>query len=190
MVESVIDGEEIATNEKNQMKEADTVDPTVVTEMKHEGKEPKTSHEEDNKNRTLPNSISSPKSPPLVSSPPISSESDSSGITTIGYSDASHRSSHEAGESIRQQAEKESTSFNVLRTELVTSTSHSFENVAIEATDGDKEKSEDSSNDKASSNDVKQSMNSTEVDLNKIVAPDQHRSEGRNPTWYQFVGRK
>ena len=130
-------GEEIATCQKNQMKEANTADPRVVTEMRHEGKEthqeePKAFYEADNENGTVSKTHSSPQSPPLVSSPLILSESESSGTTTIGYSDASHRSKDEAVESIRQQAEKESTSFNPLRSELVTSTSHSFENVVTE----------------------------------------------------------
>ena len=39
VVDIVKNGEEIATCQKNQMKEADTADPRVVTEMRHEGKE-------------------------------------------------------------------------------------------------------------------------------------------------------
>ena len=184
VVDSVRDGEEIATSEKNQVKEADTADPTVVTEMRYEGKEsageePKAFLEADNE-RDVSKTFSSSQSPPLVSSPLISSESDSSGATTIGYSDASHRSKDEACESIRQQKEKESTSFNALRSQLVTSTSRSFENVAIKATDGDKEKKEDSSNDEASVNDPDCFINTTEVDFSKIVVPDSPQMRDEN----------
>ena len=170
-------GEEIATCQKNQMKEADTADPRVVTEMRHQRKEtheeePKAFYEADNENGTVSKTHPLPQSPPLVSSPLISSESESSGNTTIGYSDVSHKSNDVTGESIRKYEEKESSSFNALSSELVTSTSNLIENVATEATNGDKEESQDSSNDKASSNDIEHSVNTGEVDLSKIVVPD------------------
>ena len=192
VVDIAKNGEEIATCQKNQMKEADTADPTVVTEMRYEGKEsageePKAFLEADNE-RDVSKTFSSSQSPPLVSSPLISSESDSSGATTIGYSDASHRSKDEACESIRQQKEKESTSFNALRSQLVTSTSRSFENVAIKATHGDKEKNEDSSNDEASVNDPDCSMNTTKVDFSKIVVPDSTQMRDENLPGTSLLG--
>ena len=168
------EGEEIASNEKNRMREAGTAEPKLVTEVKHEGKEtpgeePKAFHEADI-DRTVSKPLTSPQSPPLVSSPLVSSDSASSGDTTIAYSNVSHRSNAEAGENIRPEEQKEPTSFSVLRSELVTSTSRSTDSVIIEVADGDKEENEGSSNDKVLSNNC--SVNTTELDFSKIVVPD------------------
>ena len=167
-VENDRDEDEIAKSQKNQMKEADTADSSLVTEMRHEGgetpgEEPEALHEADI-DRADSKPLTSPQSPPLVSSPLVSSDSPSSGDTTIDYSEVSHRSSDEEGGNIRQEEKQESTSFIALRSEVVTSTSRSTDSVTNEAAEGDKEENEDSSNGTT--------VNTTELDISKIDVPD------------------